>query len=140
MKIATVFISLLFVSCFHLKEGNNEWLKNQHDLMRNCKENWLYEDLKDSFKIKVLLVDKEMRHGPKYFPNFIIGITKENDTIGVLYKSFNEIIQEGEIVSIFPSNWNSDEKLEFIHMIRVSDKQKRNSLYCSIVNVYWVKL
>ena len=129
---------LLFTSCFNY---NSKKVANQeYDKVKNCRNNWIYEDLKEKKEIKVLLFDEKRCLHNHCFPNFILGVTNANDTIAILDKGFEGLVKINSKITIEPQHWIGEEKEDYLPAFIVSNKTKENDLLCRVKYVYYGKI
>jgi hypothetical protein len=111
---------------------SNRYWDLEFKKVKSCRKNWTYESLTQKTDLKVLLFNKQSHWCLSYFPNFIIGVTGNSDTIGIIDNTFNGIIKRNENISIIPVKDLIMERPIF----SVSKKPIENNLNCSVKTIY----
>ena len=137
-----LIVTMFFLSC-KTNKPNFEFLSRTQK-QEECFDNLFYTDLKDSMVITNLFFSKyEFAHTAAVFPNFIIGVTENNDTIGFVDEmpddSIEYDIKMGQKLKIIPHNWNAINKKYLKAPFYVVSKKKKMEFYCSIKTVYYCK-
>tara|TARA_B110000211_G_C14077615_1_gene552933 strand:- start:808 stop:1581 length:774 start_codon:yes stop_codon:yes gene_type:complete len=135
---------------------NNE-LMLEHDsvslYVSNCRRYWEYLPLRDTIKVNVLSFSKKFNSCMILHPNFMIGLTKQGDTIGIVDVELNDVL----IVpskETFVTKYNclvglplSKERYPCVCENKTlatfsyrSGKDADNSIYCAIKKVYYAKI
>ncbi|WP_163718787.1 hypothetical protein [Mangrovibacterium lignilyticum] len=113
------------------------------DFVKNCREDWTYSDLKDTISIRLLLHDKKGRYDLVSWPNLFIGITNQNDTIGLIDNFTTIEYKVNSKLTFVPYDYGTEiEKAlgGYAPVFTVHRKDKENRLYCSIKSLYYCKL
>ncbi len=124
--------------------------KNAKEQLK-CREQWVYSNLKDTVKIKILLFNAKGRGHLVDFPNFIIGEDISGHIFGYIdnltstkYKIGDSLtlcsFDYNDTLSTFPLKRNVTGGLDFIPVLRVSTKSSYNELYCKINKIYYCKI
>jgi hypothetical protein len=113
------------------------YIDKEFDKMETCRKAWAYKELKESTQIKVLLFNKKFNYDISSFPNFIIGVTKDLDTIGIIDNAFVGTINKSENISVLPSHLTDIENAMTKPVFSVHKDSKTNNLYCSVKTVYY---
>lgn len=129
---------LLFISCFNY--NSKKTASQEYNKVKNCRDKWIYKDLKEKNEIKVLLFDEKRQRHLYSFPNFVIGITNANDTIAILDKEFDGLIKINSKITIEPLQWSSEDKEGYLPAFIVYKTIKENDLLCRIKHVYYGKI
>ncbi len=128
---------LLNTGCFmHTKVSQD----NEKTKVERCMEKWNYKDLTKKQEVTILLFNQRFNTGVSSFPNFLVVLTTENDTIGFLDKDFNGKLSKGNTINILPLQWNEAEKSIKKPALVIHKKTNDNELYCKIKEVYYGKL
>jgi len=72
-----------------------------------------------------------------FYPNFIIGVTANSDTIGIIDKDFNGTINKNDKISVSPAIWSEEDKELIKPLFTVFKKTKENNLCCSVKIIYY---
>lgn len=103
-----------------------------------CHNSYIKKDLKESCDINVLYFSKmEFVHTGVVFPNYIIGVTKQNDTIGCLDHILESDIKIGQSIRIIPYEWSVLDK-DYLK-IPINVNPKYFQLFCQLKTVYYCK-
>lgn len=137
-----LIVLLFFLSC-KIRKSDAEYLARTQK-QEACLDNLIYTDLKDSLEITNLFFSKYVvAHTAAVFPNFIIGVTVNNDTIGCVDEmpddSLEYDIKMGQKLKIIPHNWNATNKKYLKVPFYVVSKKKKVEFYCSIKTIYYCK-
>lgn len=137
-----LIVTMFFLSCKTNKQ-NFEFLSRTQK-QEECYDNLVYIDLVDTMEITNLFFCKyEFAHTSVVFPNFIIGVTVNNDTIGFVDQMPNDSIEYdikiGQKLKVIPYNWNAINKKNLKVPFYVVSKKKKMEFYCSIKTVYYCK-
>lgn len=137
-SVLFLIVCLIFISCF--KYNSKKIINQEYDKIKKCRDNWLYEDLKERKELKVLLFDKKMYFHNHYFPNFIIGVTSTNDTMAILDMKFEGLINKSSLIIAEPHQWSNEEKEEHPPVFIVHKKPEEDDLLCRVKYVYYCKI
>jgi hypothetical protein len=137
MKFRNCFILFFaIVSCTVNKQRLQEDLKR----VIECRQNRLDSNIQVNTRIRVILFDEQRFYDVARYPAFIIGITPDNDTIGVVDKTFDGKLSLNQLIEIGPDIWTNLE-MESLHpLLSVSKDKARNNLYCSFKVLYRGKI
>lgn len=142
-RVIVFFITLLtlLISCNSIRKIG---LKSEDiDFVESCRQNWSYLDLKDTVTIRLLMQDKKGRYDLVSWPNLFIGVTNQNDTIGLIDNFTTKEYQINSSLTFAPHNYGTDiEKVlgGYTPVFTVHKKDKENRLYCSIKTLFYCKL
>jgi len=129
--------AFLITSC--IVQSKKYW-DSENKKVEECRSKWIYKNLEKEQEATVLLFSKKFNRGVSSFPNFLIVLTKGNDTIAFLDKDFDDEIKVGSKIHLLPLQWNDDEKSIKKPAFVVQKKSKENDLYCRVKEVYYGKL
>ncbi|MEO8146224.1 MAG: hypothetical protein ABI723_01240 [Bacteroidia bacterium] len=90
--------------------------------------------------LKVLLYLEKFHYDVSSFPNFIIGVTMNSDTVGIIDKDFDGIINKNEKITVSPQVWTDTDKEILKPVFWVNKKSKINDLQCSVKRVYYGRI
>jgi hypothetical protein len=129
---------LILVSCNH---RSKKYWRTEKSKMEACQNTWAYVDLKQETNVKVLLFSKNFRVCASSFPNFIIGVTPNSDTIGIVDAGFEGMIEKNQRVTISPvKNWDGIFKPLMKPCFRLYPNSKDNQLHCIVKTVYYAEV
>ena len=132
-----VIIYIILTSCcIH----NKKYWAFENQKISNCRNAWIYNDLLEKRKIRVLLFYSALNQDINSYPNFIIGITESNDTFACLDKTFIGKLKKGETINVLPYFWSSTEKETNKPLFVIHKKPTLNNLYCNVDTVYFCKI
>ncbi len=129
-----LFMVLTLLSCTSTKQIAN------YQTIKDCRSKWIFKDLEMKDSIKILLIEYQMRRDLVYFPNFIIGVTNDGDTIGVLDRINHDIHdfgQKGKRINIIPSRWSEEEKNNKKPVFRIYKDPNDFNLICRALTIYY---
>jgi hypothetical protein len=133
---------ICFILFFAISSCTVNKLRQQEDLKRviECRQNRLDSNIQVNTKIRVILFDEQRFYDVARYPAFIIGITSDNDTIGVVDKTFDGKLSLNQLIEVGPDTWTNLE-MESLHpILSVSKDKARNNLYCSFKVLYRGKI
>lgn len=111
--------------------------KAQLSYVDTCTHDWVYSDLKEDQKLKVLRYQAQFHYDMSSFPGWVIGVTQTNDTIIVLDPQFHGPIKVNQMVKATPLQWSDLEKNLLRPTYSISSKPAENRLYCSVHHAYY---
>ncbi len=136
--IYTLFLATFLFGCSSRKDmianENNEFNK-----VNSCRSKWVYMDLVQDFKFKVLLFNHVSYHIAKY-QAIVIGVTESQDTFAVIDKDFEGKIESGESINLTSFKWSEKEKATLKPLMTVYKEAWKNDLSCSVKTVYYGKI
>jgi hypothetical protein len=101
-----------------------------------CYDKFTFKDLDSNMEIKVLAFYPHLRADLTYWPDFVIGITESNDTIGIIDKNFDGKIKKMDKALVLPATWDNYE-VEHLHPpVLINKKKHERELYCKVKLVY----
>jgi hypothetical protein len=139
--ISFLVAALSFFSCNTIREIGFE--PQDKKIVEDCRNNWMYEDLKDTITIRLLLLDKKGRYDIVSWPNLFIGITNDNDTIGLIDDFSTKDFKINSLLTFVPYDYGIEigkSKDGLTPVFTVHKKDKENKLYCSIKSLFYGKL
>ena len=103
----------------------------------SCNKRLIYSDLSEKTNLTVLFFSEKGSYDLSSWPNFIIGYTSNNDTIGIIDKDFDGKIKKFDNIIVLPTVWKQYEK-DLIHgtFYQYRKRTKRNKIFCSYKIVY----
>jgi hypothetical protein len=131
-------ISILVLTSCHIR--SKSFWKEEKTKVETCQNLWAYEDLPESQLITALLFNAKWNHDVSSFPNFLIGVTKNNDTLAIMDKNFEGNIKHGDIVTVVPERWSQVEKDIKKPLFTVNPRSDENDLYCAVRTIYYGKI
>lgn len=134
LVISTCIYALVIQGCTINKR---EYWEAEKEKVYNCYKSWKYEDLQKEQCIKLLLFNPKHRHSMYSYPNFLIGINVEGDTIAIVDNNFDGKLDQGDLITAEPREWTEAEKVNKKPLFTVNKKSYENKLYCSISIVYY---
>ena len=149
MKLLLSFLFLcLLVSCSIYQKKR---LDKNAERQLKCRENWVYLNLKDTTKIKILLFNEKVHTHMTHYPNFIIGIDKFGNILGFIDNITMNKYKIGDSLSLCGYDYNDTSSSnplkrivtngqDFIPVMRVSTKRSYNDLYCTVKKIYYCKI
>jgi hypothetical protein len=137
----TVKFLFIFLA-FACSNKTSKQLYKQSNRLNDCRKNWHYINTKsgDEITLRVILFDKRDYYDVATYPCFVIGVTPNNDTVGVVDKVFEDAVEVGKNVKATYDTWRDIDTLTFIPAFLISKDEKRNGLYCSVKTVYRAKI
>jgi len=132
IRIFFVFI-LLLQSCYSTKYST----KLRVEEINSCMKDWKFYELEKEQKVKVLFFHKYNVNYMVPFPNMILGVNQNNDTIAAIDLSYTypAKIKKGYYVTIKPYKWKND--LEDEPILWGFEKPKK--IFCAVKKVYYSK-
>lgn len=125
------------------------WI-NEHERISSCRDLWIYDDLGTEIKIKVLYYQQKQYYSAAAFPNFIIGLTNQHDTLGIIdFFSKKITIKIGDSIIVKPCDSIAkqtentrccveNELKESIKPLYIISKYKNdNNIFCSVKYIYY---
>ena len=142
IRIVNVCLFLLLLnSCGVIK--NRGFNAEDTDFVEICRQNWTYLDLQNTVTIRLLHQDEKGHYDLVNWPNLFIGVTNQNDTVGVIDNFTTKEYDSDIFLTFSPYDYGTDIEKSFTGLkpvFRVHRKDKINRLYCSVVNLYYGKL
>ena len=105
-----------------------------------CYESWQYEDLQSGQHLSVLLHNPKLNRGIQSYPNFIIGVNAQGDTIAILDKDYAGKLGYGDQINVSPHKWTDVEKKVKKPLFTLRKKSEENDLYCMVKTVFYGKV
>ena len=137
MKFGSLYILIIvLVSCNTYKQAQNDDLKR----IVECRKSILDSNIQVNTQVKVILFDEQMYYDVAFYPALVIGITSENDTIGIVDSSFKDKLFLNQLIWIYPDTSNILRTDGLRPLLSVSKDRSRNNLYCSIKVLYKGKI
>ncbi len=136
-KIYILVLTFCLTSCIMHSMRSKKYWNIEKKKMETCRKEWKYVDLTKKTELKVLLFRKKYNYDRLSFPNFIIGITTDSDTIGIIDKDFDGTIKKNEKITVLPTIWTETEKELIKPVFAVYKNTKDNDLHCSVKIVYY---
>lgn len=137
LVIFTCISALVIQGCIMNK---TEYWEAEKEKVYNCHKSWKYQDLQKEQRVKLLLFNLKHRHSMLSYPNFLIGINVEGDTIAIMDNNFDGKLDQGDIITAEPHEWTEAEKEYIKPLLTVHKKSYENKLYCSISIVYYGRI
>ena len=130
-------LTLLITSCsIHSKK----YQKKYKDRNESCQLNWTYDDLTSKTELRVLLFEKKWSFDTAFSPNFVIGITSNLDTIGIIDIHFSGTVKKDDVISVLPTPRTANEIRLYTPSLPVYKTKKDNDLICSVKTVYYGRI
>ena len=105
----------------------------EHARIKECRQPWSYANIGDQrFEITVLYYYSKRVNGETNYPNFLIGITANGDTIGILDKYYSSALSKDDKVVVVGGDWEVDDQIFDYAMYQYSLNPKENDLFCKI--------
>lgn len=140
------YLVLFYVVCICLGcRPSKTYYEIEGERVRNCREKWSYDSLQTKTEIKLLLFDKKGHFDLTTWPNFFIGVTNTNDTIGIIsFETYNNI-QIGKVYTFFPAKVpDTPKKATYLNNVipifTVHKHKNKNNYYCAIDTLYFGEL
>lgn len=146
--LLTIFILITTTSCqrFISKHliSDKQWGEEQA-FVTNCRDQWIYHNLEENVKIKLLYFQNKW----SYFPNFFIGTTQGMDTIGLIDHDFqfDDDFALGDSLVFHPGKSRNDTLIGLYTYtpgqypgFTVSPQRKRNLILCAVKNIYFAEI
>ncbi len=129
IRIFFIFILLLLQSCYSNKLSVEE--------INSCMKDWKFYELEKQQKVKVLFFRKYDVNYMMPFPNIIVGVNQNNDTIAAIDLSYTypAKIKKGYYVTIKPYKWEDGLKDGLILPGYIESKK----ILCAVKKVYYSK-
>lgn len=140
IKFLLAVLLLCIVSCRSYTLRSIKYWEREKVKVSDCRSNWLYQELDKERSAKVLYYSSAFRACVAVYPNFLILLTEEKDTIAFLDKEFVGKIAVGARIKLLPSNWSSIEKSNLRPSFIVFTKARKNDIWCNIKTVYFGKV
>lgn len=126
--------SLMLTGCIcHSKKCQQA----EFEKVENCRKAWVYLNLKEMTSIKVLHFQKSTNVCMQFFPNFIIGVNADSDTIGIVELGYKGTLRKNEIISVIPSEIDDIQQSLNMPVLFTFKKPKDNNLLCAINKIYY---
>jgi hypothetical protein len=138
---AFVLTLILLYSCNSIRQIG--FKPEDTEFVKACRQNWIYSDLTDTVSIRLLLQDKEGRYDLVSWPNLFIGVTNQNDTIGIIDNFSTLVYKKNKILTFMPYYYGTEPQKGLSGLwpvFTVHRNDKKNKLYCSVNNLYYGKL
>jgi len=119
----------------HLLRSKKYW-DTEKQKMEICRKSWKFMDLTEKIELKVLLFNKKRQFDLSVFPNFVIGVTANSDTIGIIDKDFSGIINRNEKTTVSPAMWTEEEMQLYVPSFSVYPNSNDNDLHCSVKKIF----
>jgi len=132
MKHWILVLLIFFLGC-----RTTSFYQKEYREVSKSYNNWVYKELKNKQDIRVLLFNKKVRIDLLSYPNFIIGINKQGDTIAVIDKDYENNLILNDKVVVEQCIWNPNEKEMIKPLLTISKNRKINQLYLSIDTVFY---
>jgi hypothetical protein len=135
------FLSLIFmISCNVICKQRND--PRVIAKINKCRDQWMYIELSDTLKIKLLMLDTKGHYDLVGWPNLFIGVDDKNDTIGLIDNFTTKAFKNNSFLTFAPYNYGSiiDKALTLQPVFKVHKKKKDNDLYCKIKKLYYCRL
>jgi len=128
IRIFFIFI-LLLQSCNSTKPTVEE--------IHSCMKDWKFYELEKQQKVRVIFFRKYDLHYMTPFPNIIVGVNQNNDTIAAIDLSYTypAKIKKGYYVTIKPHKWRNELKDGLILPGYIESKK----ILCAVKKVYYSK-
>ncbi len=137
----TLIISIVFLLIIlTLGCQTQQFYNSEFERIDQCQNKWTYKDLENNLQIKAIYYLPMSHFDIVTFPNFVIGITANNDTIGVVDKNYKGTINKNDLITIGSSKWSDEEKRSLKPKILISKRKNENSIYCKLNLVYYGKI
>ena len=133
MKKKLKFLSILLLCSFVSLTAQPEDI----EAAQNCKKEWKYKPLKKETKIKALLSTGKIQYGSNVYPNLVLGISENGDTIVALDLDYWGPIRSGELLTIVPRKWSKEEKKYRPNLALNSKHPEYTRLYCVVENAFF---
>ena len=104
------------------------------------RDRWKFIDLTETIELKVLLFNKKRHYDLSVFPNFVIGVTANSDTIGIVDKEFSGILNQNEKISVSPALWTEEDKQLYFPALTIYPNSNDNNLHCSVKKIFYGKI
>lgn len=127
----------LFSGCY--LRSKKFWAREEAKI-EQCRGQWKFSDLSETQDLKVLLFRDRFYFDVNLFPAFIIGVTSNSDTVGVVDKDFEGILKIGQQITISPAGWTPSEKETIRPVYSVYPKSKTNDLHCAAKEIFYAKI
>lgn len=137
LAIFACIIALFIQGCIINKKA---YWKSEKEKVSHCYKSWQFEDLQTTQHVKVLLYNAKHNQDIYSFPNFLIGVNVEGDTIAVMDKNFEGKLQLGDKITVEPHEWTAAEKEIRKPLLTVRKKSSKNKLYCSVCIVHYGRI
>jgi hypothetical protein len=131
-------VCLIIGQLFHSCSFNKVPYEEADARLTQCVQNWRFFELTDTVVVTVVLFKKNRPQTGKINPAFIVGFTKNGDTIGAVDKRFELEFKRGEKVKLTGSVWPID-KVENMHnypVYRVYQKEEEITAICNVQKVF----
>ena len=139
MKVSAILFSFVFLLSGCYLRSKKFWSREEAKIER-CRNEWKYVDLAEKQELKVLLFRDRFLFDIQVFPAFAIGVNNHSDTIAVIDKDFEGIVEIGEKINIAPARWTANDKDYITPVYSVYPKAKTNDLHCAVKEVFYVKI
>ncbi len=132
--LVILFLIVALSNCsVYLEKKRNYRFK----IIEDCRKKWIYQELQNSFSIKILVFNPKSAVTGMKFPNFIIGMTKEKELIAIIDKDFENNLKKGTEITVKPIKWTLTEKENLMPMFTVEKRRKDRELYCKVKTIYY---
>ena len=138
-SILIIFV-LIFSSCRMLKKVGYQ--ADDTTYIESCRKEWTFNELKDTITIRLIMHDQKGRYDTSTWPNFFIGITNQQDTIGLIDDFTLKSYKKNELLSFAPYFYGTEhtEPFGLDPVFTIHRNNKKNKLYCSVKKIYYGKL
>ena len=140
IKVFSISLLTILISCNSIRLIG--FKPEDRDFVESCRKNWTYYDLKDTATIRLLMHDKKGHYDLVGWPNLFIGITNQNDTIGMLDDFTSMEYTVNSKLTFVPYNYGTEIEKTLVGKpaFIIHRKDNENKLYCSIKSLYYCKL
>lgn len=140
--ISFVFITLFLYGC-SIPRGKKIYAEESKKI-KECRARWSYSPIENELELEILYFTGITHTTFKSHPNFVIGVTSQNDTIGIInFSSENDWTKGNKVKVIKDIQLQRNLQLSSMNskpIFYVSKSRKENKLQCAITNIYFGKL
>lgn len=133
---AILFLATLVLSGCYVR--SKKYWRTEEAKMECCRADWTYLNLIEKQEVTILLFRRKVDFY-RIYPAFIIGVTKDQDTVAVIDKDFDTTLRTRQTITVSPVNWTSEEKEELKPVFSVYPRSKSNDLHCTVKRVYFAR-
>jgi hypothetical protein len=130
-------VTLLLTACTARQE--RRWAERDRR-MTECRNGWTYLQQKEHAAIRVIYFQSTFPFDEVTYPNFIIGITTEGDTIGAVDRLLPSGTAIGDTIGFGPAPWMDEEILSTRPAYQVFDDKRLNALYCAVRTIHYGRI
>lgn len=123
--------------CNNCTINKNKYRIKTAEYLESCEKKWTYMELKSSNIYKVLLFSKGGAGHNRKHSSFIIAISQDKDTIGLVDHETEFSTEPGDVIKFEPGNWSLEAKENIFPRFIVYKEEKINKLHCKIKKVYY---